>query len=112
MASRPSNIKISDLPVEVVLQLMKDYGKTKSRTLRTSRTYLRSIGMNISSTGKILYPDDIEVVRDIVPSVREIIGPVKLAKAFKSKKRILATKAFRASSGTASKRVGLSRRIK
>ena len=27
MASRPSNIKISDLPVEVVLQLMKDYGK-------------------------------------------------------------------------------------
>ena len=52
--------------------------------------------MNISSTGKILYPDDIEVVRDIVPSVREIIGPVKLAKAFKSKKRILATKMYEA----------------
>lgn len=57
MAKRNSMMKLTDLPQEELMQMMKEYGAKNSRTVRSSRAYLRRIGLNISRTGELILPD-------------------------------------------------------
>ncbi len=50
---KTSYTRISDIPIEELNEMMIAYGKAKSRTVRTSRAYLRSLGMDVSSKGVI-----------------------------------------------------------
>ncbi len=46
--------KITDIPKSELENLLAVYGKEKSRTLRTSRAYLRSLGMQINTKGEAM----------------------------------------------------------
>ena len=39
---------------EEYISKMKEYGASKAKTVRTSRRYLRSLGMEIDNNGRIL----------------------------------------------------------
>ncbi len=49
-----SKIRITDLPSKVVQENMQAYGRKHSYSLRSSRKYLRSVGMNIKRDGTII----------------------------------------------------------
>ncbi len=42
---------LNDLPIEEVRRLMAEYASRHSRSVRSSRSYLRKMGMNINRKG-------------------------------------------------------------
>lgn len=53
MITKPRN-RITDVPVDELQRMMAEYGHQKSKTVRSSRKYLRSIGMVIKSDGTVV----------------------------------------------------------
>lgn len=53
MITKPRN-RITDVPVDELQRMMGEYGRQKSKTVRSSRKYLRSIGMVIKSDGTVV----------------------------------------------------------
>lgn len=46
-------LRITDIPYNELKKNMAAYGKKQSASVRTSRRYLRSVGMNIKRNGTI-----------------------------------------------------------
>lgn len=46
--------RITDVPVDELKRMMAEYGRQKSKTVRSSRKYLRSIGMVIKTDGTVI----------------------------------------------------------
>ena len=46
--------RITDVPVDELERMMAEYGRRKAKTVRTSRNYLRSIGMVIKTDGTVI----------------------------------------------------------
>ena len=53
MITKPRN-RITDVPVDELQRMMGEYGRQKSKTVRSSRKYLRSIGMVIKTDGTVI----------------------------------------------------------
>lgn len=48
---RTTPCSLNDLPIEEVKKLMAEYASRHSRSVRSSRSYLRKMGMEIDSKG-------------------------------------------------------------
>ncbi len=46
--------RLSDIPLSELKQKMEEYGKKHSMTVRSSRKFLRNLGMNIDHDGQIV----------------------------------------------------------
>ena len=46
-------LRITDIPYEELKKNMAAYGKKQAATVRSSRRYLRSVGLNINKDGSI-----------------------------------------------------------
>ncbi len=51
-----TNKRISDIPLIELERMLSEYGDKKANSVRSSRIYLRSLGMDIKNDGRLIRP--------------------------------------------------------